>query len=127
MRRTQLHRLEASNLGQIIGRARGESEAGMSEPSADPVPDPGPGQQPAVLPERAKGRRWTPTSPSAQRVLDFVRGRRRAVSSAEISGALDVDQQTVCNLLTALGRAGELLRSGTRCSYRYTLPELAAP
>jgi hypothetical protein len=97
--------IEASNLGQIIGRALyGEL----------------PSTRPMMLEELPIVRRL---GYRQRAVLELLRSGS-ALSLLEISKAIDIGRHEAVAILGGLARTGLLTRSGTRRLYVYSLPKV---
>ena len=91
--------LEASNWGQVLGRAL--LAAAELEPE-----------------KKTRGR----PAPQRGRVLACVL-RLGEATSAQVAAAADMEHSLACHHLSELVKCRELGRTGTRCNYRYRLPE----
>jgi hypothetical protein len=92
--------IEASNLGQIIGRLMYADAAEAHR--ADPAP---------TQPKRI-GRR--------EQVLELA-GRQAEIACADVARELGITSDHAAVVLNLLMRENLLVRSGTRCLYRYRL------
>ncbi len=121
MRRTVLTRFEASNLGQIIGRAGqvGGATSRAAEPTAQKAP-----QEPARprqrKPSASAGVRFPHGRPA--KILELLRGHPRGLLCADIAAALCLDR-SVC--AAYLAQMPELDRLGERRPYTYRVKSAA--